>query len=188
VQEDRAAEEAWLIARIGAGDRDAFRDLYGRYSGPLYALVLRMSGEPRDAEELLQDVFLKIWRSAASYDASLARPFTWAVTIARRTAIDAIRRRGRRPSAAPVNADVGMPGVDERAVTPADATMLGDDAERVRAALAAFPAEQRAALDLAVFGGVPQTEIAERLCQPLGTIKSWIRRGLEELRNATTGE
>jgi RNA polymerase sigma-70 factor (ECF subfamily) len=186
VQHDRAAEEAWLIARIGAGDREAFRELYARYSGPLHALTLRMAGESRDAEELLQDVFLKIWRSAPAYDAGRARPFTWAVMIARRTCIDALRRRGGARRDVPV--DAAGARADEAAVTPADATMVGDDVARIRAALGAFPAEQRAALDLALFGGLAQAEIADRLQQPLGTVKSWIRRGLQELRNATTGE
>lgn len=184
--EDRATEESSLITRIAAGDRDALRELYLRYSGPLYALALRMTGDPRDAEERLQDTFVKIWHNAPAYDASLSRPFTWAVTIARRTCIDALRRRDRVPL---VELDDAVTAEAASAAgNPREDTTRDDDASRVRAALGALPSDQRTAVDLAIFGALPQTEIARRMQQPLGTVKSWIRRGLQELRNATRGD
>jgi len=186
VQDERVAEEAWLIARTGAGDREAFRELYRRYGAPIYSLGLRMLGDRRDAEELLQDTFLKIWNHARSYDASLARPFTWAVMIARRAGIDALRRKGRYPELS--FKDLGATDREEMAPSPVEATMRDDESARVRAAMAAFPPDQRAAVELAIFGGLSHGAIAQRLRQPLGTVKSWIRRGLDDLKTSLSGE
>jgi len=90
-------EEACLLARMGVGDREAFRELYSRYSAPLFSLAVRMVGDFGQAEELVQDTFLKIWRNAASFDPRRSRPFTWAVTITRRTCIDHLRKRRHNP-------------------------------------------------------------------------------------------
>src|ERR1043165_4164577 len=92
-------EEIALLAAIAGGGRDAFRELYGRYSAPLFSLALRFVGDTGAAEEVLQDTCLKIWRNAHTYDAQKSRPFTWAVTILRRTAIDHLRKNHRAPSA-----------------------------------------------------------------------------------------
>lgn len=180
---EAAAEEAWLLARIGAGDRDAFRQLYARYRTPLFSLALRMVHDPGEAEELLQDAFLKIWRHASGFDERRSRPFTWAVTIVRRTCIDHLRRHRREPSPSPLGDDAAasaVSGLD----SPLRATMAGEDREQVQRALGRLPGPQREALDLALFSGLTQAEIAARLQQPVGTVKSWIRRGLLDLRAA----
>jgi RNA polymerase sigma-70 factor (ECF subfamily) len=115
------------------------------------------------------------------YDARKSQPFAWAVTIVRRTCIDHLRKHGRSMSAAPLTDDI-TPADQSGDASPREATLAREDSERVRGALATMPGTQRGALELALFSGLTHTEIAERLAQPVGTVKSWIRRGLFELR------
>jgi RNA polymerase sigma-70 factor (ECF subfamily) len=181
-----AAEETALLAQVGLGDRGAFRLLYARYSAPLLSLGVRLLGNVGDAEEMLQDTFVKIWRNAASYDSHKSRPFTWAVTIMRRTCIDHLRRRHRLPAVIPFLDDAltgAEPAAGDSTRRSAEA---GEDSERIHGAIAAAPPNQRRALELALFSGMTHPEIARRLEQPVGTVKSWIRRGLLELRATLT--
>jgi RNA polymerase sigma-70 factor (ECF subfamily) len=175
-------EETSLLAQSAGGDREAFRKLYARYSSPLFSLAVRLVGNTGEAEELVQDAFVKIWRNAAHYDPRKSRPFTWAVTIMRRTCIDHLRKRVRIPASVPFPAD-GAAATDTSA---ADSVRLSaearEDSERLRGALAQTPANQRNALELALFSGMTHYEIAQLLAQPVGTVKSWIRRGLLDLR------
>jgi RNA polymerase sigma-70 factor (ECF subfamily) len=186
-QENEAiAEESRLLARAGAGDREAFRLLYARYSAPLFSLAIRLVGDVGDAEEALQDAFMKVWRNAASYDPGKSRPFTGAVTVMRRTCIDHLRKRRRIPRPAPFLADdeatIGH-GAGDSVRGAAEAR---EDADRIRGALADAAPNQRLALELALFSGMTHAEIAQRLGQPVGTVKSWIRRGLLDLRTTLT--
>jgi len=176
-------EEACLVARTGAGDRAAFRELYGRYSAPLFSLAVRMVGDAGEAEEAVQDAFVKIWRSASSFDPSKSRPFTWAVTLTRRTCIDRLRRRGRRPLPVPLPPEEVLPSdaPDARALTEGR-----EDCEQVASLLAGVSPNQRGALELALYTDMTQAEIARHLGQPVGTVKSWIRRGLMNLRTAVS--
>ncbi len=176
-------EEACLLAQTGAGDREAFRLLYGRYSAPLFSLALRLVGDPGDAEEILQDTFMKIWRNAASYDSRKSRPFTWAVTILRRTCFDQLRRRRRTPTTTTLTDEAAAPRDHSAGETGRRAAEAHEDSERLREALARIPRGQRRALELALFSGLTQAEIAERLAEPVGTVKSWIRRGFIDLRS-----
>ncbi len=179
---DPSAEEIRLLARVATGDRNAFRDLYARYAAPLYSLALRMVPNPAEAEELLQDACVKIWRGAGSYDQRKARPFTWAVTILRRTCIDHLRQHPRADAttALPVDAAANIP--DPLAESPRQVSTARDNAEQIRLALAAMPTPQRDTLELALFSGLTHAEIAAKLGLPLGTVKSWIRRGALDLR------
>jgi RNA polymerase sigma-70 factor (ECF subfamily) len=179
---EEASDEARLLARIGAGDREAFRLLYAAYSGPLFSFAVRLVGNVGEAEELLQDSFVKIWRNAASFDARKSKPFTWAVTVTRRTCIDHLRKRSRLPIADPVPVD-SIPSDGGRASDPTRRAAEGrEDSERVRSAMAGSNENQRRALELALFSELSHTEIARRLEQPVGTVKSWIRKGLLDLR------
>ena len=181
-ENENACEETSLLARIGAGDREAFRELYARFSTPLFSLALRLVGDRGEAEELLQDAFVKIWRHAADFDARKSRPFTWAVTILRRTCIDHLRKHRRAPVSAPLpDDDTASADFSPRALSP-HAAEVREDAERIQAALAEISAPQRLALELALFSQLTHVEIAARLRQPVGTIKSWIRRGFLDLR------
>jgi RNA polymerase sigma-70 factor (ECF subfamily) len=185
-ENESIAEEARLLARTGAGDREAFRKLYARYSAPLFSLAVRLVGSIGDSEELLQDAFMKIWRNAASYDPHKSRPFTWAVTVMRRTCIDHLRKRRRLPAMTPLPPDDAAAPRSSADDTVRHAAEAREDSERVRGALADAPPHQRRALELALFSEMTHAEIARQLDQPVGTVKSWIRRGLLDLRTTLT--
>lgn len=181
-------EESHLLARVGGGDREAFRLIYARFSAPLFSLALRIVGDRGEAEEMMQDAFVKIWRNAASYDARKSRPFTWAVTIMRRTCFDHLRKRRRIPVTTPLAAEAGaasglQEGEDLRATVEA-----AEDSGHLRRALADLPTGQRGALELALFSDKTHAEIASSLGQPIGTVKSWIRRGLVDLHNTLSSQ
>lgn len=185
-REAETTEDIRLLAAIAAGERPAFRELYARYSPALFPLAIRLLGDSGAAEEALQDTFVKIWDHAASYDDRKSRPFTWAVTILRRTCIDQLRRTRRRPGAVPLpEDDLATPEFFARE-TIRQAADAHDTAERVQATLATIPPPQRTALELALFSTLTHTEIATQLAQPAGTVKTWIRRGLLELRHTLT--
>lgn len=179
---DSSEDDLRLLAQVAEGDRAAFRELYARYSPPLFALAIRMVGDVEAAEELLQDAFVKLWRNAPDYDARKSRPFTWAVMLVRRTCIDHLRKRGRSPAIVELAAANGAEAAASAAESPRQAAAAHEDADRVRRALAALPDAQRGALELVLFSGLSHSEIALRLGEPVGTVKSWIRRGLLELR------
>jgi RNA polymerase sigma-70 factor (ECF subfamily) len=183
--ENEVREEIALLAATGRGERAAFRELYTRYSASLLALAVRFVGDQGAAEEVLQDAFMKIWQHAAKYDARLSRPFTWAVTIVRRTAIDHLRKHRRTPLLHALPDDPGEPGpelsVRETARSSAEAH---ETADRVHTILTTIAPPQRDALELALFSTLTHAEIAAHLAQPVGTVKTWIRRGLLELRTS----
>ena len=181
---DSAAEEASLLSQIASGDQAAFEQLYRKYSGPLFSLGLRMLENEKEAEEALQDTFVKLWNKADSYDARKSRPFTWSVTIMRRTCIDRLRKNRRRPVSTTLeDARASQWAIPE---TVRKTTELNDDTHRVKVAMQAIPSHQKRALELALFSGMTHREIAENLKQPLGTVKSWLRRGLFQLSSSLT--
>lgn len=182
--QDSGREDAMLVARMAAGDRTALAQLYDRLARPLFATATRILRDPKEAEDVVHDVFIALWEKASSYDPSRGSPFAWAVTLTRNRSIDRQRSRTRRAdllAAAPLE-DLPVGRADE---APDSAAKLdsSDRATAVRRALASLPGEQRSALDLAFFGGLTQQEIAQRLNEPLGTIKARIRRGLLKLRD-----
>jgi RNA polymerase sigma-70 factor (ECF subfamily) len=179
-------EETWLLAQTGVGDREAFRSLYSRYSVPLFSVAVRLCGNVSEAEEMLQDAFVKIWLNAASYDSRKSRPFTWAVTITRRTCVDHLRKRRRLPVALQPLVDAGMT-MDHSTIGAVRRTAdAHEDTERLAGALADIPPKQRRALELALYSEMTHAEIALHLEQPVGTVKTWIRRGLLGLRETLT--
>ena len=184
--ESEIREEIALLSAIAGGGRDAFRQLYDRYSAPLFSLALRFVGDNGAAEEVLQDTCLKIWRNAGSYDAQKSRPFTWAVTILRRTAIDHLRKHHRTPPVQPFPADDLAPAELSLGEEARRSAETHETAARVREVLTAFPSPQREALELALFSTLTHAEVAAQLAQPLGSVKTWIRRGLADLRQTLT--
>lgn len=179
---DQASEEIRLLADVAGGDREAFRELYTRYSQPLFSLAIRLVGYTGAAEEVLQDAFVKIWRHAGSYDSRKSRPFTWAVTILRRTCIDHFRKHRRAPAAVPLPGDDDATPEFSTRETARRTTENREATELVRSTLATIAQPQRKALELALYSTLTHSEIAARLSQPVGTIKTWIRRGLLYLR------
>lgn len=182
---EREAIDAGLMQRIAQGDRDAFAQLYDRFSGPLYGTALRIVREPAEAQDVVHDAFISLWEKAATFETSRGSAFSWAITLVRNRAIDRVRMRRRRAELLADSApdDLGLAAMSD-AVSGADAAVTGDEARAVRAAVATLPAEQQKALELAFFGGLTQEEIARKLSEPLGTVKARIRRGLIKLRDA----
>jgi RNA polymerase sigma-70 factor (ECF subfamily) len=176
-----------MLAAVANGDQKAFSQLYDRLSSPLYSLAVRMLGDAAEAQDALQDVFLQIWRRAGSYDPEQSSVFSWAVLMTRSRVIDRLRARGRRSRV------VVYPG-DECKIhevvsanasageSAADTVNRNDEAARVRSILNQLPSDQREAIELAFFSDLTHHEIAQRLNQPLGTIKARIRRGLLRLK------
>ncbi len=178
-----AAELADLLARAGAGDAESFRKFYDRTSAKLFGIIVRILVERGEAEDVLQEVYVTVWRKAAEFDASRASPITWAATIARNRAIDRIRARASRPSS-PL--DDAMEVRDTRPA--ADALIdTATDAARVHAALAGLDPHHAAAIRSCYFEGITYEALAEREGIPIGTLKSWVRRGLLRMR-ASLGE
>jgi RNA polymerase sigma-70 factor, ECF subfamily len=170
-----SSDEA-LVVSIAGGDARAFGELYDRFGGLAYGLALRVVGEPAAAEDAVQDAFLSIWRSARTFDSRRGAARTWLLTLVHRRSIDLLRqgrRRRDRPTDAPPAAD---------SASTAEIATLRAERRRVRAALESLPTKQRQALELAYYGGCSQSEIAERLGLPLGTIKSRVFAGLSALR------
>ncbi|HVU17807.1 MAG TPA: sigma-70 family RNA polymerase sigma factor [Candidatus Didemnitutus sp.] len=180
--DELAEREAALLARSGQGDRVAFREFYDLVATPLHSLALRMMGNAEDAEDMLQEAFVKMWRYAASYDGHRARPFTWAVTVLRNTCIDHLRQRRSRPVVVPLPDAAEESPVLSVGESVRRGAERGEAVQAVRTALGGFAANQRGALEMALFSGLTHAEIAQRLGQPAGTVKSWIRRGLLNLR------
>ncbi len=169
-----AAEEMRLIARLRAGDQQAMSELYDRYGKVVYAVALRVLQDTAAAEDVLQDVFLQLWRNPGAFDASRGSLAAWLAVIARHRSIDRLRQR--------------RPETDIEDCVIASGPDLADEAERVlviekvRGALAEMNPDQRSAMELAFFQGLTHSEIAEKTGEPLGTIKTRIRSGLQQLR------
>ncbi len=177
---DDAADQA-VLARIGEGELHALDELYERYKTMAYSIAYRITGDAGAAEDVVQDAFLGAWRHSASYAGSRGSVRTWLMSIVHHRAIDAVRRR--RPVTALPDADLPAPAVlTTPDVWPEVAGRL--DAVEVRAALATLSDVQREAIELAYYGGLTQTEVAERTGAPLGTVKSRMRLGLLAMRDA----
>jgi RNA polymerase sigma-70 factor (ECF subfamily) len=167
-----------LVALVARGDENALAELYDRVSRIAYGLALRVLRDERHAEDAVQEAFLQVWRSAASFRAERAKASTWILTLVHRRAVDLVRREERR-QADPLTDDVA-PG--QAAEQTEEAAWLRFERERVQSALKQLPDVQREALELAYYGGFTQSELAERLGVPLGTIKSRMFTGLARLR------
>lgn len=177
-------DDETLIGLIARSHTGALEQLYERYNRPIFSLALMIVGDRATAEEITLDVFLRVWQKAGLYRAEQARVSTWLTHIARHHAIDVLRRRGVRPDQSALNWDEITP-LTGAAPTPDPQEQAEHSLRRARiqAAIARLPAEQKQALILAYFGGYTQTQIAEMLKQPLGTIKTRIRLAMQKLRD-----
>ncbi|MBD0369334.1 MAG: sigma-70 family RNA polymerase sigma factor [Pyrinomonadaceae bacterium] len=181
--EQAKASDAELLRAVAGGDEAALSALYDRYRLILFGLLLRILHSRAEAEDCLQEVFIQVWRQASSFDEARGRPFTWLVTMARSRAIDRLRALSSRDRTVQESAREAVEEVSD-AVTDA---IRSEQGATVRAALDALPQEQRRVLELAYFEGLTQSEIAERLNQPLGTIKTRTRSALMKLRELLSG-
>ena len=185
MESDRANElqsEIELLRKVGQGDRRSFEQLYERFSGVLFSIAYRMLKSQEAAEDVLQDVFVQIWKKAPLFDPARGRPMTWAVTLTRNKAIDLMRSAQRRSGLHDTMHQENEPfsRFDDR--SSFDAVASDEMWKLVRDAIKKLSKEQRQAIELAFFASMTQTEIAEHLDEPLGTIKARIRRGMLALR------
>ncbi|HTX42468.1 MAG TPA: sigma-70 family RNA polymerase sigma factor [Acidobacteriaceae bacterium] len=174
------APDSALVERMMAGDENALSTLYDRYSGMLFAVLVRILKDTHAAEEVLQDLFLQLWRSAARFDAKRGSLPAWLMVIARNRAIS--RLRGRERLLVQDDDDGFSMENLPAAVNLEDEASRAELTRKVRAAMAALPEEQREAVELAYFEGMTQTEIAARTGSPLGTVKSRVRAAMQSLK------
>jgi RNA polymerase sigma-70 factor (ECF subfamily) len=179
--------DATVIRRIADGDRSAFESLYDAFSGPLFSLALRILSQPEDAEDLLQEVFAKLWKDAANYDSSRGVPLAWAFTVTRNKAIDRIRSRERRTRLRDNAELAAQTDPPPKPAAPDSAAAVSEESAAVRGAIGNLSGELRQAIELAYFRGLSQSEIASELDQPITTVKSRIRRAMVELRQSLKG-
>jgi len=173
---DPAEADASAVRAMAAGDHEALRGFYDRYGRMVHAIAYRITGDAQAAEECTQDAFLAVWKSASSFDPSRSQAATWVCAIARNRALDAVRATGRRP--------VPSEQLPENGFAPdsADVVAEADAAVHVAKAMAQLPPAQFDVLQLAYFDGLSQSEIAQRLEVPIGTVKSRMRLALERMR------
>jgi len=179
------ADDLRLLERIASRDDAALAELYDRHSRLAYAVIRRILQNPSDAEEVLQETFVRVWSRAETYDARLGSPAAWVVRIARNRAIDRLRSRQARADVnAPVPAHDDDDAVPELPThdTPESALHSTYAARAVRGAVAALPAAQRMLIEAAFFEGYTHQELSTRFGVPLGTVKTRIRNGLVSLR------
>jgi RNA polymerase sigma-70 factor (ECF subfamily) len=175
---------AVLLPAIAQGNVSAFEELYDRYSSTVYALLLRILSNSDDAQEVLQETFVKAWTSAKMFDALRGSEVAWLISIARSRGIDRLRSRKiryEREDEAGREISIHSAFVDH--TTGADMAIQSEERIAVRGALAELPEPQRVALELAYFEGLSQSEIAAKLSEPLGTIKTRMQLGMKKLRD-----
>jgi len=185
---ERSRELSQLLSRAGLGDRTAFARLYERTSGHLLAVVLRIQRDRALAEDLLQDVYVNVWKAAAGFDVAQSQPLTWMTSIARNRAIDSLRRQQTQPMLLSTTTDNDdEPDASEAMADPTpgplDLLTQASDARELSSCLEHLSAQQRQSVALAFFDGLSHAEVAEHLRQPLGTVKSWVRRALMTLKS-----
>jgi RNA polymerase sigma-70 factor (ECF subfamily) len=188
---ERSRELAEMLSRVALGDRAAFGTLYQLTSSHLLGVVLRIQKDRAQAEDVLQEVYVNVWRAAQGFDTSLSQPLTWLTSVARNRAIDSLRRRQSEPqtisSFNPTGAeddeldmlqDLASPDAG-----PLDLLGQASDARALGVCMKGLTGEQQQSLALAFYQGLSHAEVAEHLRQPLGTVKSWVRRGLLALKH-----
>jgi RNA polymerase sigma-70 factor (ECF subfamily) len=189
----RSHDLARLLARAGLGDRAAFATLYEQTSSHLFAAVLRINRDRAQAEDILQEVYVNVWRAASSFDAAQSQPLTWLTSIARNRAIDSLRRLHSQPQVRSVVAAGGdardsededvYDTVADDAPGPLELLSRATGARSLETCMEQLSASQRQSLALAFFQGLSHAEVAAQMREPLGTIKSWLRRSLVALKS-----
>ena len=188
IQRDELLETE-LLEETGRGSRTSFQHLHDRYAGVLFSTAYQVLNDQAEAEDVLQDVFIQIWDKAKLYDRTRGKPLTWAMTLTRNKAIDRLRSAQRRhrlkDEVEKENAALLTPG-NSRGGSGGDSSEQVYALEKgkiIRSAVLQLSREQREAIEMAFFGGLTQNEIAQRLDQPLGTVKARIRRGMIRLKD-----
>jgi len=180
---ERNVRLAALMARVALGDQAAFAELYAQTSSHLYGVAVRILKDGALAEEILQEAFVSVWHHAGSYEAARSQPSTWLAAVIRNRCLDLMRRRELDTVTMTTDDDDGrefdLPSGDP---TPVEMLLAGADAQAVRDCVDALDAGPKQAIALAFYQGLSHAELADHLRQPLGTVKSWVRRALERLK------
>jgi RNA polymerase sigma-70 factor (ECF subfamily) len=174
-----------LVGRAARGDERAIGQLYDRYGGVLYAVAYRIVGQRADAEDVVLDAFAQAWRDASRFESGRGSVAGWLTTIARSRALDLVRARSRRDritASAAAERPADAPAMGEYRPDPARALDHDERRRQVQQAMQTLSPPQRQAIELAYFEGLSQSEIAERLQEPLGTVKTRVRLGMQKLR------
>ena len=169
-----------LVVALTRGETWAMTAIYDRYARLVYSLALRMLNDRAAAEEVVQEVFVKVWRRAREYDAPRGKFSAWLTGIAHHHAIDELRRRRARPIAS--EDEDALADIAAATPTPDDAAQASFERQRILDALQEIPAEQRCCIEMAYFEGYTQEEISGRLGEPLGTVKTRMRLGMQKLK------
>jgi len=178
---DREGDAARLIARMAKGDESALTELHDAWGATLLGVACRMLGDRHEAEEVVQDTFVRIWHRSTDYDVAQSPPFVWAFAVLRGLCIDRLRFRHREKRDSSRVVPIHLHAPPERAED--SRVMALDDWHRVKSALDQLGKDERSCLELAVFLEYTHSEISERLGTPLGTVKNRLRRALEKVRN-----
>ena len=181
---DREALWNSYVRRAAAGDQQAFATLYDETSNLVYSVALRILGNEADAEEVALDVYAQVWRTAAKFTNERGSVNAWLIMLARSRAIDRFRSRKRSRAEESVDALMQLAGGGPN---PEQVSLFVENSERIRTALQSISPEQREAIELAFFSGYTQSELAEHLGQPLGTVKIRIRLGMMKLKDQLGG-
>ena len=181
---ERGAQLAALLARTALGDQRAFAELYRQTGAHLYAVAVRIVRNGSLAEEILQEAFVSVWHHAGAYEAAKSQPITWLVSIVRNRCLDLLRKRevDTVTLSGANDEDAASFDIPSEGPTPVDLLLAGADARAVRTCVDGLDPGPRQAIALAFFQGLSHGELAAHLREPLGTVKSWVRRGLEKLR------
>ncbi len=179
----RRTELERLISRISLGDRDAFDALYDATSAKLHAVCLSVLRDRPEAEETLQEVYIRVWQGASRYASNGLSPMTWLITIARNRSIDKLRARNSRPSTAPEDAAADLPC---DAPSPESATIMAQERRMLDECLARLAEAQAGAVRAVYLEGVTYADLAQREGMPINTVRSWLRRSLLRLKDCVS--
>jgi RNA polymerase sigma-70 factor, ECF subfamily len=187
---ERSEALAELLGRVALGDRAAFGTLYNASSAHLFGVILRINPDRGHAEDILQDIFVNIWRAAQGFDPARAQPMTWLISIARNRAIDSLRRRKTQIATVTLRSDSdddeaaagALDSIPSAEMGPLELLQQAARMREVSHCIGELSAEQRQCVAMAYYQGLSHSEVAQSLAQPLGTVKSWVRRALIALK------